>query len=253
MHTGLIIFSAASSGQGSSEHKPVKVSTTNQIIKPCFCGASITLPNPDGSSWLVDEILWQREHSAQYRASVKDWSIEHYARWANGNQGYKWATWFKFSEKSNCATCDDCGHTVSIYDSCIRTAGLGNIMYGFIGHYLGFQLPELTGIIDFYKLLTFPGAKDKSIHHEQYKVGYMLSEQIGKAKRQELSAALAAHLPGLLKQYPEALEEAKSEGGTRSFQACKICTTPTPEKHHGGNGQEYMHSDPPPPNGPYSK
>lgn len=193
------------------------------------CGARI-------DNWVRDEIKAQIG-GLKKKFGDKKPAIDDYLQWANGNQRYKDSDFFQFSKDvEGCATWPDktkpgCGRSVTLCGKCIRSAILGNIMYGYVGHIAGFSKEEL---------ITGATATKKKWHMQvdkydeaSYKLGYDLQQEF--PNQGGSLEDLCGKLDGLLKENKDALKEGRKKGGYNDLSTCKPCDKDTKETRHGGS------------------
>jgi len=178
--------------------------------------------------WVADEIKaqkagwdkWKKDNGG--KATIGD-----YIKWANGNQRYKDPDFFKFNTETSCGKKDNnaevgCGFSVTLCGKCVRSAILGNIMYGLAGSYAGFSDQDLKTASDWKRSV---GMDVDKYDEEAYKLG----EDVNGA------TDFCSKFNELLKKTPSALYEGWKDGGYNDLSTCRPCTEKTSAKNHGGN------------------
>ncbi len=125
------------------------------------CGASV-------DDWFLEELLAQfRGYSAWKSKQSGSVGISEYLQWANGNQRYKDDKFFEFSKGTKCGTrasssAPGCGRSVTLCGKCVRSAILGNLVYGIVGRYAGFSDTDLNKASSTNSLLKNPPPRANS-------------------------------------------------------------------------------------------
>ena len=205
------------------------------------CGGSI-------DDWIRDEIKAQLA-GANASFGGKKPSIGAYLRWANGNQRYKDPKFFEFSKDvEGCGTKPDkskpgCGHSVTLCGKCVRSAILGNIMYGYIGAQLGFSKKELRGASDTKSTLGLTVDKYDEAAYDlgaDLQGGYTPSDPPASGPATQSTQPikgsledLCAQVDHLLTENGDALKEG-NDNGYNDLSTCKPCEKKTKETRHGG-------------------
>jgi RHS repeat-associated protein len=191
------------------------------------CGGKI-------DNWIGDEISAQVA-GIQKAFGGKKPSFGDYLEWANGNQRYKDADFFAFSKGvEGCGTKPDknkpgCGYSVTVCKKCVRSAILGNIMFGYIGRQLGFTKEDLRQASAVKRRY---GMTVDKYDEAAYDLGFDLQ---GKFTPKGSIDDFCSQLDELLKNNADALKEGKKGGGYNDLSTCKLCPKDTKEKRHGGN------------------
>jgi RHS repeat-associated protein len=197
------------------------------------CGADIT-------DWIYDEIQEQSKGWDSYKKSKGgNVTVEDYLMWANGNQRYKDGNFFEFSKGTSCGTktgAVGCGKSVTLCGKCVRSAILGNIMYGLIGR------------TTFYTHALVGGANDTKKNWGMTVDPYdSLSYQLGAGLAEDLDMRINVILPKnkydfcdkfstLLRQSQnnDPIKEGDGKAGFNDLSTCVPCTDKTTETRHGG-------------------
>jgi RHS repeat-associated protein len=185
------------------------------------CGAII-------DEWILDEIKalkagwdkWKQQNPGRNK-------IGDYISWANGNMRYKDPDFFQFNKGTSCGTKDKgaevgCGRSVTLCGKCVRSAILGNIMYGLVGHYAGFSDQELKTISDWKRRV---GAPVDEYDEQAYELGAALDG----------ATDFCARVNELVRKNPSVLYEGRGDGNYNDLSTCRRCTEKTTEKRHGGH------------------
>jgi uncharacterized protein RhaS with RHS repeats len=185
------------------------------------CGAII-------DDWVSDEIKAQKAGWDKWRKdNPGNGKIGDYITWANGNQRYKDPNFFKFNTGTSCGKKDStaevgCGFSVTLCGKCVRSAILGNIMYGLVGNYAGFSDQDLKTASDWKRKV---GMDVDQYDEEAYKVGEDVNGAVD----------FCGKFNDLLQKTPSALYEGRSDGGYNDLSSCRACAEMTSANNHGGN------------------
>jgi RHS repeat-associated protein len=187
------------------------------------CGANV-------DDWIVDEINAQR---AGWTGGNK--SISGYLRWANGNQRYKDPAFFEFSKDTKCGTIDTgsavgCGSSVTLCGQCVRSAILGNLMYGLIAADAGFPMEDTVNAPGDTKrfLRMTVSANDET--------SYLAGDIMGTKLPKNITLKdVCYRLNGIAFGLPSALRETNASGGENDLTSCRPCQEKTKESRHGGS------------------
>ena len=190
------------------------------------CGAII-------DDWFISEIISQiigwGKHS---RDLPSQRSASGYAFWAYATQKYKYLDDFKFTDPaSGCAT-KDCAKTVTLCGACVRTAILGNIMYGFIGAWAGFSSPTLTVVANSWKpSVVYMYDSFAYIFGEELFEHFDPDQPVNAESFCKIWKAVAARNPfGLVHGTPDT----GNPQDYTDFSECTACSEKTKETKHGG-------------------
>jgi RHS repeat-associated protein len=185
------------------------------------CGAVI-------DDWITDEIKAQKNGWDKWKKdNPSKTKIEDYIPWANGNQRYKDPKFFKFNAGTPCGTKAEgaevgCGFSVTLCGKCVRSAILGNIMYGLIGNYAGFTDKDLRTADDWKNKI---GIEVDKYDAQAYKLGEDLDG----------TTDFCVKFVELVDKNPAALYEGRKDGGYNDLSTCAPCTEKTKATNHGGN------------------
>jgi hypothetical protein len=189
------------------------------------CGAII-------DDWIVQEV------NAQIAGYSGDKNIDEYLKWANGNQRYKDDDFFKFNKETSCGTwatgaSEGCGRSVTLCGKCIRSAILGNIMYGIIAAKHKLDLIKVIArpsqvkewpIVD-----LFVDVSPNDVN--SYMAGIFIGQSL---ERTVTLVEICESLDIVVKSDPKSILESRKDGGFNSLASCDPCTERTKEKRHGG-------------------
>jgi RHS repeat-associated protein len=218
------------------------------------CGAVI-------DDWILDEIRAQKQGFDNWRKRNANADGVEYLKWANGNQRYKDADYFQFNRWSDCGkdgTTDaekaapkpvrtrGCGFTVTICGNCVSSAVLGNIMYGFIGLYAGYDPAnlELDSVrtkkrwrmnVDEYDLASYKFGGDLQVNWQRPRGLPTFPESTSQEARALDKTHFCRVFNDLLSRNPQAILEGRPAGNYNDLSTCEKCSSVTKETGHGGN------------------
>ncbi len=191
------------------------------------CGAIV-------DDWIMAEINAQQEGLDKWKKDHPNFTIEDYLKWANGNQRYKDPDNFKFSEGADgCGTQPNkdkpgCGRSVTLCGKCVRSAILGNVMYGLIGARAGFTQKQLKDGATSTKKDW--GMTVDEYDERAYQLGVDLYNKLKDMKPPDFCKAFEAVVGDA-----SALREGRKGGGYNDLGSCTPCTKKTKETRHGGS------------------
>ncbi len=202
------------------------------------CGADI-------DDWIIDELDAQiKGWDAWKKANTKGRSptIKEYLKWANGNQRYKDANFFEFSKGTPCGTKPDpklpgCGFSVTICGKCVRSAILGNIIYGIIGagDFNPGQLAEANDVKESW------GMTVDTYDTAAYSAGWLLANPLAVGPPTvpgipKTVGDFCAKFDVIVANMPSAIREGTGNGADyNDLGGCKPCGSKTKEARHGGS------------------
>ena len=208
---------------------------------PCagICGAII-------DDWILAELAaqfagwsaWKEKNSTDWLGRPKTITIEDYLKWANGNQRYKDPKFFEFNKGvyPKCGTEDSskssvgCGRSVTLCGKCVRSAILGNIMYGIVGRHAGFTAQELKdGATNTKKKW---GLRVDKYDEAAYDVGSGMFEKWSTGISIQ---DFCTEFNSLVQNSPDALREGNRSGGYNDLTTCQPCQEKSKEARHGGS------------------
>ena len=208
---------------------------------PCagICGAII-------DDWILAELAaqfagwsaWKEKNSTDWLGRPKTITIEDYLMWANGNQRYKDPKFFEFNKGvyPKCGTEDSskssvgCGRSVTLCGKCVRSAILGNIMYGIVGRHAGFTAQELRdGATNTKKKW---GLRVDKYDEAAYDVGSGMFEKWSTGISIQ---DFCTEFNSLVQNSPDALREGNRSGGYNDLTTCQPCQEKSKEARHGGS------------------
>jgi RHS repeat-associated protein len=224
--------------------RPVdRTDPTGKVINYCSgtCGGAVD--GRHGLGWIEGEIHWQLttiDANITYRRKVnKPWDLDHYIFWANEQQRYKDENYFKFSAPPIDSMCAKgaCGHSVTMCGSCVRSATLGNIMYGFVGCYLAFTIKQLTDRANEIKRAWHQTVDPYDA--DGYAFGchlYGLLQNDVKGSHVIVTPhAFCNAFKAALAKFPTALRESTKDGNSNDLSHCTLCRYQTFETRHGSS------------------
>ena len=200
------------------------LATTKVVQCGGKCGAVV-------DDWVNDEIKAQEAGWDAFKQKNKNPTTYDYSTWANGNQRYKDSGFFAFNKGTQCGTKASgaevgCGFSVTLCGSCVRSAILGNIMFGVVGSYAGFSEKDLQDEVN--KLKGYGGGTVDPNDATAYQFGFDLQAQL------KNGGDFCKIFNQLLSKSPGVLHEGRSDGGYNDLSSCGACSEKTKETRHGG-------------------